>query len=125
MSVIDEKVAGVIDQLEQSGELENTFVFYFGDHGGVLPRGKGYIYEAGLHVPLVVRIPNNYRNLVDRELGSRTKGFVSFIDFAPTVLNLAGVRLDKAGPIDGKAFLGPRIDSAKVDTRVWLRRPNG
>lgn len=117
MSVIDEKVAGVIDQLEQAGELENTFVFYFGDHGGVLPRGKGYIYEAGLHVPLVVRTPNNYRNLVDRELGSRTKGFVSFIDFAPTVLNLAGVRLDKAGPIDGKAFLGPRIDSAKVDTR--------
>ncbi|PHQ31740.1 sulfatase family protein [Rhodopirellula bahusiensis] len=117
MSIIDEKVSGVIDQLSQAGELENTFVFYFGDHGGVLPRGKGYIYESGLHVPLVVRVPDNYRKLVDREIGSRTNGFVSFIDFAPTVLHLAGIRLDKAGPIDGKAFLGPRIESADVDSR--------
>ncbi|MFG0267311.1 MAG: sulfatase [Rhodopirellula sp. JB055] len=117
MSIIDEKVASVIEQLEQAGELENTFVFYFGDHGGVLPRGKGYIYESGLHVPLVVRIPDNYRRLVDRELGSRTKGFVSFIDFAPTVLSLAGVPLDEAGPIDGKAFLGKRIEAAEVDSR--------
>ena len=64
--------------------IEDTFVFYFGDHGGVLPRGKGYAYESGLHAPLVVRIPENFRKLVDHKRGTRTDGFVSFIDFGPT-----------------------------------------
>ena len=63
--------------------LEDTFVFYFGDHGGVLPRGKGYAYESGVHVPLVVGF--NFSHLVDHEEGTRTDGFVSFIDFGPTV----------------------------------------
>ena len=71
--------------------LEDTFVFYFGDHGGVLPRGKGYAYESGLHVPLVVRIPENFKHLADYSRGTRTDGFVSFIDFGPTVLNLASL----------------------------------
>ncbi|MCC9640915.1 sulfatase-like hydrolase/transferase [Rhodopirellula sp. JC740] len=117
MSIIDSKVADVISQLEQDGQFENTFVFYFGDHGGVLPRGKGYIYESGLHVPLVIRVPDNYRDLVDREFGTRTQGFVSFIDFAPTVLNLAGLDPQSAGPIDGQAFLGPNVTAAEVDSR--------
>ena len=89
----DRQVGGVVAQLEKDGLLEDTFIFYFGDHGGVLPRGKGYAYETGLHVPLVVRVPENWKHLVDARPGSRVKGFVSFIDFGPTVLNLAGVRI--------------------------------
>ena len=46
-----------------------------------------------LHVPLVVRIPENFSHLVDYEEGTRTDGFVSFIDFGPTILNLAGIDL--------------------------------
>ena len=34
--------------------MENTIIFYYGDHGGVLPRSKGYLYETGLNVPMVV-----------------------------------------------------------------------
>ena len=58
-----------LSSLEKEGLLEDTFVFYFGDHGGVLPRGKGYLYESGLHVPLVVRVPENYKHLVDVDPG--------------------------------------------------------
>ena len=90
IELIDELIGGVLKKLEQDGVLEDTFVFYFGDHGGVLPRGKGYAYESGLHVPLVVRIPQNFKNLVDFQRSTRTDGFVSFIDFGPTILNLAG-----------------------------------
>ena len=115
MMKIDELVGGVIDQLREAGELENTFVFYFGDHGGVLPRSKGYAYESGLHVPLVVRVPENFRALAARELGSRTKGFVEFVDFGPTVLSLAGVEQPEG--IDGKPFLGFDADPDKVDRR--------
>lgn len=115
IKAIDDAVGGIIDELKQAGELENTFVFYFGDHGGVLPRSKGYAYESGLHVPLVVRVPENYRELVSRQPGSRSQAFVEFVDFGPTVLNLAGVQPPEG--IDGEAFLGPDVDPAEVDSR--------
>ena len=45
MSVVDAQMGSVVEKLKADGLLEDTFVFYFGDHGGVLPRGKGYAYE--------------------------------------------------------------------------------
>lgn len=115
ISKIDQLVEKTLAELDEAGQLENTFVFYFGDHGGVLPRSKGYVFESGVHVPLVVRIPEKYQAMVDRDLGSRTRGFVSFIDFAPTVLNLAGVEIP-AG-MDGTAFLGSGVSANDVDVR--------
>ncbi|MEM1224706.1 MAG: sulfatase [Planctomycetota bacterium] len=115
MTVIDGHVAKIIDELRQADQLENTFVFYFGDHGGVLPRSKGYVYESGLHVPLVVRVPERFRSIVDRDLGSRTNGFVSFIDFGPTVLSLASVAVPES--LDGQPFLGESVSAADVDAR--------
>ena len=112
---VDGQIGAVVDQLTKDGLLEDTFIFYFGDHGGVLPRGKGYAYESGLHVPLVVRVPEKWKHLVDAKIGSRQKGFVSFIDFGPTVLNLAGVEVP-AG-VDGRPFLGPGITQAELDKR--------
>ena len=115
MQMIDGIVGRTVQKLKDDGLLEDTFVFYFGDHGGVLPRGKGYIYESGLHVPLVVRIPENFKHLVDANAGSRVKGFVSFIDFGPTAINLAGGKVPKL--MDGQPFLGPGIDMTEVNAR--------
>lgn len=115
MQVIDKKVQSIVKELKDNHELENTFVFYFGDHGGVLPRSKGYLFETGLHVPLVVRIPENFESKVDRKSGTRTNGFVSFIDFAPTVLNLAGLAVPEQ--IDGRAFLGDDTSANDIDQR--------
>ena len=115
MSIIDGHVGRIISQLKEDGLLEDTFVFYFGDHGGVMPRSKGYAYESGLHVPLVVRIPANFKHLVDHKRGDRTDGFVSFIDFGPTVLNLAGIAPHKE--LDGQAFLGKAVSAADLAKR--------
>jgi arylsulfatase A-like enzyme len=112
---VDQQIGQVVDQLEKDGLLEETFIFYFGDHGGVLPRGKGYAYESGLHVPLVVRVPEKFKHLVDAELGSRQEGFVSFIDFGPTALKLAGLKVPKQ--VDGKPFLGKGVQSSEVNQR--------
>ena len=101
---IDTIVGRVIGELEREGILENTFVFYFSDHGGVLPGSKGYLYETGLHVPLVVRIPEKFRHLVEEERGTRCGEFVSFVDFGPTLLHLAGIPLPEGS--DGTPFLG-------------------
>ena len=105
MRLIDEQVGRVLGELRADGLLEDTFVFYFGDHGGVLPRGKGYVYESGLHVPLVVRVPAHFRHLAPHAPGARLRGFVEFVDFGPTVLHLAGLPIPQL--VDGRPFLGP------------------
>lgn len=109
--VVDTIVGKVIRELEDADLLESTFVFYFGDHGGVLPGSKGYAYETGLHVPLVVRIPKRFRHLVDLKRGDISDGFVSFVDFGPTLLRLAGI--DIPDGINGSPFLGEGVDRAE------------
>lgn len=115
MAVIDGIVGDTVAKLKEDGLLEDTFIFYFGDHGGVLPRSKGYVYESGLHVPLVVRVPENFKHLVDANVGSRIDGFVSFIDFGPTTLQLAGV--DVPSQVDGRPFLGKGVSMDEVNAR--------
>jgi arylsulfatase A-like enzyme len=112
---MDQQIGRVVAQLQEDGLLEDTFVFYFGDHGGVLPRSKGYVYESGLHVPLVVRIPNKWKHLVAFPPGSRVNGFVSFVDFGPTLLHLAGLKVPEG--MDGQPFLGKDITRAEVERR--------
>ena len=115
MQVIDGIVGRTIADLKDDGVLEDTFVFYFGDHGGVLPRGKGYIYESGLHVPLVVRVPENFKHLAADARGSRIDGFVSFIDFGPTTLHLCGVEVPRG--VDGRPFLGGGVSIEQLNAR--------
>ena len=112
---MDRQAGEVIAELKAEGLLDRTFIFYYGDHGGVLPGSKGYIYETGLHVPMVMHIPENYKHLADFKPGSDVEGFVSFIDLAPTVLNLAGVEIPEG--IDGKPFLGKGVKAEEVNSR--------
>ena len=129
---IDAVVGEIMDELRESGLLDDTFVFYFGDHGGVLPRSKGYAFETGLHIPLVVRIPKNFKHLTKYSMNSREDGFVEFIDFGPTLLNLAGVKIPD--DVDGFPFMGKesktrdftfnyadRFDE-KYDFVRWIRK---
>ena len=112
---VDEQMGEVVARLTEDGVLEDTFIFYFGDHGGVLPRGKGYAYESGLHVPFVVRVPENFKHLVDFEIGARVGGFVNFTDFGATVLHLAGLK--RHDLMDGKPFLGDGVTAEEVNAR--------
>ena len=110
---MDTKIGEVIKQLKEDGLYENTFIFYYGDHGGVLPGSKGYLFETGLHVPMVVHVPENYKHLAPQKQGSKVNGFVSFVDLAPTVLNLAGVKIPEE--MDGKPFLGKNVTAKEVN----------
>ena len=64
---------------------------------------------------MVVHVPEKYKHLVNSPVGSTVKGFVSFIDLGPTVLNLAGISIPQG--MDGKAFLGKDIKNEELNAR--------
>lgn len=101
---VDQELGELIDMLEEDGELDNTFIFFMGDNGGVMPGTKGYSNNVGFHVPLVVYIPEKWRDSIGQEIGSEQDGLVSFIDLGPTALNLANVEIPEQ--MDGEAILG-------------------
>lgn len=85
LTTLDQQVAAILDQLEADGLAEETIVFFWGDHGQGLPRGKRWLYDSGTHVPLLIRWPGKLKP------GSVCDDLVCFLDFAPTMLRLAGV----------------------------------
>ncbi|WP_313381756.1 sulfatase-like hydrolase/transferase [Proteiniphilum saccharofermentans] len=109
---MDNWAGSILEELEREGLAENTIVFYFSDHGGVLGRSKRFLYEAGLHVPLIIRIPKKFTHLVAEKAGTRSSRMVSFIDFAPTVLSLAGIPIPEY--MQGEEFLGKIKDRTET-----------
>jgi arylsulfatase A-like enzyme len=93
-------------ELREAGLADDTIVFYFADHGSGMPGNKRWPREAGLHVPLIVFIPDKFKSLrgPDYKPGGGSERLVSFVDFAPTVLSLAG--LEPPAWMQGHAFLG-------------------
>lgn len=95
---MDKQLGTVLKQLEDDDELENTIIFFYGDHGGPLPRQKRLIYDSGLNTPMIIRFPKK------KHQGSKNDKLISFVDFAPTLLSLIGVK--PPDYMQGKAFLG-------------------
>lgn len=82
---LDIKVGKLLQRLEDEGLADNTIVFFWGDHGRPMVRGKQFLYEGGIHIPLIVRWPGKIKP------GTINDNFVSTIDLAPTWLTLAGI----------------------------------
>jgi arylsulfatase A-like enzyme len=112
---VDTEMGKLIKQLEDDGLLDDTFIFHYGDHGGVLPGSKGYAHNDGLQVAMVVYVPKNFKHLAPAENGTRIDGFVEFVDLSATVLNLAGIEIPKQ--IDGKPFLGKGVALDELNSR--------
>ncbi|HUU16860.1 MAG TPA: sulfatase-like hydrolase/transferase [Sedimentisphaerales bacterium] len=120
ITLMDKQVGDVLKQLEDEGLADNTIVWFWGDHGRGLPRGKRWIYDSGLRVPLVIRVPKKLRKLAMPgnpdvlEPGTVNDDLVAFIDFAPTMLSLTGIKIPEY--IQGRAFLG----SQKAGPRDYI-----
>ncbi len=96
VELMDKKVAKIINQLKEDGLYNNTIIFFYSDHGGPLPRQKREIYDSGLKVPFLIKG-------IDGKIG-KTDRLISFVDLAPTMLSLAGVKPPEY--MEGVAFLG-------------------
>lgn len=112
LQALDKTVGSVLDSLEADGLTDETIIFFFGDHGFGMPRYKRWLYNTGLRVPLLVSIPEKYQNMFTRDAGSSNDQMVSFVDFAPTILNLAGVKIPET--MEGQPFLGQNLPAPRT-----------
>jgi len=101
---LDSVVGALISELDKEGELDNTIIFFWGDHGDGLPRGKRWLYDSGLNIPLIIKFPGKPKPAVDNRL-------ISSIDFGPTVLSLAGIPVP--AHMQGIPFLGDQIGETR------------
>ena len=88
----DRHLGRMLDLLEQRGLLSNTIVVVTSDNGMPFPRAKGQAYDDSDHMPLAIRWPAGIRHP-----GRVATDFVSFIDFAPTFIELAGIEWKPTG----------------------------
>ena len=102
--IMDKKFQEILNQLEEDGLRENTIIFFYSDHGTGLPRGKGYLHDTGIKVPLIIEFPEKYKHYSPAKAGTFSDELVNFIDFPPTVLSLTGI--DPPKYMQGKPFLG-------------------
>ncbi|MBN2481308.1 MAG: sulfatase-like hydrolase/transferase, partial [Bacteroidales bacterium] len=102
---MDAEAGALLRELDSLGLAENTIVFYYGDHGGVLARSKRFVYETGTQVPFIIRIPQKYKYLFPgKKPGNKIDRIVNFVDLTPTLLSIAGIPIPEY--LQGNAFLG-------------------
>jgi arylsulfatase A-like enzyme len=99
----DQQIGRVLDALDMHGLSENTIVIYMTDHGRGQIREKRWLYEAGIHLPLIIRAPGLTNP------GSFCEELVSWVDIAPTLLSLADAPIPQ--DYDGRVILGQNKQS--------------
>ena len=101
IELMDGRVGRILDRLEADGLADSTIVVWTTDHGDGLPRSKRDLYDSGIQVPMVIRWPEAFRP-EGVEPGSVDSRLISFVDLAPTLLELAGV--EPPGYSQGRSF---------------------
>ena len=97
----DSHLVKMLEILEKRGELENTIVIVTADNGMPFPRAKGNVYEYSNHIPLAIMWGKGIKNP-----GRKIFDYISFIDFAPTLLDVAAIEPSATGmkETEGKSF---------------------
>jgi arylsulfatase A-like enzyme len=117
IGVMDRQVGDILKQLEEDGELENTIICFFSDHGDGLPFVKRELYDRGLRVPFIIRYP---KRMMKKDMANTTENELhSFVDLAPSVLSLAGIKPPKH--LQGHAFVG-KFTSHKERKYIYAAR---
>ena len=111
--ILDIEVKEIIDQLKKDNILDDTIIIFTSDHGDGLPRYKRELFDTGINVPFIILVPKKFSSW--QKPGEKIYDLVSFLDIAPTVLNLAGVSIPSY--MDGKSIFGisPLITDSDVN----------
>ena len=117
---MDAQVGQRLRDLENSGEADNTIVFYCSDHGGITLRTKRYLYDSGTRVPFIVYVPEKWRHLASGAPGSVSDRLVQFLDMPRTFLSLAGVQ--PPDRMTGRIFMGEHTEPAPKTVFLYADR---
>ena len=118
ITLMDSRVGELLKDLDEQGLTDNTIIFYYADHGGITPRGKRYLKDTGVNVPLLIHIPKKWKTLSPYPSRMTTDHPIAFVDLAPTLLSLLGIA--KPEQMQGEAFLGKKIEGSKNIDYVFL-----
>ena len=99
---LDKKIGFILQKLEQDGLAQNTIVFFFSDHGRAMVRGKQWVYDSGLHIPLLIHLPQALK-AKGYQAGTASQQLISGIDIPATSLALSGI--SRPLSMQGRAFL--------------------
>ena len=112
-TAMDREIGQRLDEIEAAGLVDDTIVFFYGDHGAGLPRHKRFAFDSGLHVGLMVYVPERFRDLAPADYGTGkiSRRLASFVDLGPTALSLAGVKPPEH--MQGHALMGKYEASAQ------------
>ena len=99
IQMMDGYVGKILKRLDDEDLADNTVVIFIGDHGRCHVRGKQWLYDGGIHIPLIIRWPGRLK------AGQVCDDLVSAIDISATVLKIAGIEPPKY--MEGRVFLGP------------------
>lgn len=111
ITAMDYWAVDLLQQLEDDGLAENTIVVFWSDHGDGMPRCKRWCRDSGSRAPMIARIPEAFRVEGQGVPGTTDERLVSSVDFAPTMLKLAGLPVPET--MQGQAFLGPYLPPAR------------
>lgn len=118
---LDRKIGDVLAFLERDGLSENTIVVFMGDHGRAMVRGKQWPYDSGLHVPMLMYIPEGLSQPTNYEAGTISDQLISSIDMTATTIALAGVQ--KPEKMQGRVIFGDQAEPPR--TYVFGGRDRG
>jgi arylsulfatase A-like enzyme len=110
-SELDRKVGLVLKQLEADGLSDSTLVLFIGDHGQAHVRGKQFVYDDGLRIPLIIRWPSALPAPKNFAPGSVSDQLLCSLDLTATSLALAGVK--KPANMQGRVFLGEQSEAPR------------
>ncbi len=105
MQLVDREVGAILQRLEDEGLADNTLVFFIGDHGRCHIRGKQFLYDGGIRIPMILRWPGKV------EPGQVNDDMVMSIDICATILEAAGV--EPPVPLHGKDLFSEGIKDRK------------
>ena len=103
--ILDLQVKEILDELKADGLIENTIIIFTSDHGDGLPRYKRELFDTGINVPLIMVIPDKF-NKWETDPNSKSERLISFLDIAPTILDLAGISIPEY--MDGISFFSSK-----------------
>ena len=111
-SHMDIRIGWILEQLREDGLADNTIIVFFGDNGRMEPRGIHWLWDTGIHVPMIIYYPENLPKPPQYQPGAVIDDVVSLLDVTATTLWMAGV--EKPEGMQSRRILGPDPDPSRT-----------